>query len=204
MIANWMAFGLVNYSMLNLGPTFYTQKLGCSPLHWGAQLALVNSTSIPLNFLSGVLESVLLARGVAQLTIRKCSVLGGAVGMGVCSTLYGLSQSPLSATTWYILYMAFIQSVNAGIVPNFYELGGEDSAILNSTANALCQIPGFLCAPLNIFLRRLTGGSWAAIYMLGSAAYLVTSLWYARVLTLRPARAILAERRKAAAGRVLT
>ena len=64
------------------------QKLDCSPLQWGAQLALVNSTSIPLNFLSGVFESVLLARGVAQLTIRRCSVLGGAIGMGVCSTMY--------------------------------------------------------------------------------------------------------------------
>jgi MFS family permease len=102
MTANWISFGLLNYSMLNLGPTFYMQKLGCSPLQWGAQLALVNSTSIPLNLLSGIFESVLLARGVAQLTIRRWNILGGAVGMGITSTMYGLSQSVLPATSWYL------------------------------------------------------------------------------------------------------
>ena len=82
------------------------------------------------------------------------------------------------------------------MVPNFYELGGEDTAILNSLANALAQIPGFLCAPLDLLLRRLTG-SWATIYVGGSAVYLLTSLVYARSLTLRPARELLAEREKA-------
>ena len=82
------------------------------------------------------------------------------------------------------------------MVPNFYELGGEDTAILQSLGNALAQIPGFLCAPLDLLLRRLTG-SWATIYVGGSVVYLLTSLAYARSLTLRPARELLAEREKA-------
>lgn len=67
LIANWVSFGLLNYSMLNLGarlpnclyvadqliyvclvgPTFYMGKLDCTPLQWGAQLSIVNATSIP-------------------------------------------------------------------------------------------------------------------------------------------------------------
>lgn len=67
LIANWVSFGLLNYSMLNLGarlpdclhiadqlrcfcfvgPTFYMGKLACTPLQWGAQLSIVNATSIP-------------------------------------------------------------------------------------------------------------------------------------------------------------
>ena len=79
------------------------------------------------------------------------------------------------------------------MVARRYELGGEDSAVLNSSANALAQIPGFLCAPLELVLRRDTG-SWAAIYALGSGSYLMTSLLYARVLTQRSARELVGER----------
>jgi hypothetical protein len=69
-------------------------------------------------FLSGVLESFFIARGVAQLTIRRCSVVGGAIGMGICGTLYGLSQTVPQATGFYVMYMLFLQSINAGIIPN--------------------------------------------------------------------------------------
>jgi hypothetical protein len=65
-----------------------------------------------------MLESLLMAKGVAQLTIRRFSTVGGAVGMGVCATLYGLSQNIVQATGFYVLYMAFLQSINAGIIPN--------------------------------------------------------------------------------------
>jgi hypothetical protein len=72
LVANWVSLGLLNYSMLNLGgttkvlcfdcsvlpinsdmtvglagPTFYMGKLDCTPLQWGVQLSIVNSTSIP-------------------------------------------------------------------------------------------------------------------------------------------------------------
>ena len=116
--------------------------------------------------------------------------------MGICSMLYGLSQSVFQATGFYVLYMLFLQSINAGIVPNMYELGGEDSAMMHSSANALCQIPGFLCAPLELLLRRYTG-SWATIYALGSGSYLLTSILYARLLTQKSARELLEERNSA-------
>ncbi len=64
---------------------------------------------------------------------------------------------------------------------------------MNSAANALCQIPGFLCAPLELVMRRCTG-SWAAIYALGSGSYLLTSILYARSLTQRSARELVQER----------
>lgn len=65
MVANWVSFGLLNYSLLNLGPTFYMGKLNCTPLQWGAQLSIVNSTSIPFggpsNGIAMAPSSILLA-----------------------------------------------------------------------------------------------------------------------------------------------
>jgi hypothetical protein len=165
-------------------------------LEWPEAKACSTCLFAVAGFLSGVVESLLIAKGVPQLTIRRFSTVGGAVGMGICSMLYGLSQSVFQATSFYVLYMLFLQSINAGIVPNMYELGGEDSAMMNSSANALCQIPGFLCAPLELLLRRYTG-SWATIYALGSGSYLLTSILYARLLTQKSARELLEERNSA-------
>ena len=65
-----------------------------------------------------MLESLFIAKGVPQLTIRRFSTVGGAFAMGVCANLYGLSQNVYQATSLYVLYMAFLQSINAGIIPN--------------------------------------------------------------------------------------
>jgi hypothetical protein len=108
--------------------------------------------------------------------------------MYVCVDARGC-EIPTRPTAWRTT-----QCVRALCLLCRYELGGEDSAILNSSANALCQIPGFLCAPVELLLRRYTG-SWAAIYALGSGSYLLTSILYARSLTQRPARELLQSRR---------
>lgn len=60
--------------------------------------------------------------------------------------------------------------------------------------NALGNIPGFIVAPLSIFLRRVTG-SWGTQFALAGAIYAITGMWYAKVLSLKPARDMLAERR---------
>ena len=42
-----------------------------------------------------------------------------------------------------------------GIVPNFWELGGEDAAVLNSVANSLANIPGFASVPNTVLIMIL-------------------------------------------------
>ena len=63
MVVYWTAFGNINYTHLNLAPTFYMEKFGCTPLQFGNYLAIVNSTNIPLTFVSGAIETILLNRG---------------------------------------------------------------------------------------------------------------------------------------------
>ena len=94
MVVYWTAFGNINYTHLNLAPTFYMEKFGCTPLQFGNYLAIVNSTNIPLTFVSGAIETILLNRGVRTITIRRASTIVGSVGMAAASALYGFSQSP--------------------------------------------------------------------------------------------------------------
>ena len=70
------------------------EKFGCTPLQFGNYLAIVNSTNIPLTFVSGAIETILLNRGVRTITIRRASTIVGSVGMAAASALYGFSQSP--------------------------------------------------------------------------------------------------------------
>ena len=54
----------------------------------------------------------------------------------------------MPSAVWYVLYMLFRKAGDAGIGPNFQEHGGPDTAILNSVANALGNIPvsSLLCS----------------------------------------------------------
>ena len=52
-------------------------------------------------------------------------------------------------------WLCVVRSVNMGIVPNFWELGGEDAAVLNSVANSLANIPGFASVPTPIMTMML-------------------------------------------------
>ena len=94
----------------------------------GSYIAFVNATNIPMTFASGAVESVLLARGVAQRTIRKWSTILGSVVMGGAAAGYGFTQSPGRATAWYIVYMLGRQSHNGGIGPNC-ELGAFSACL---------------------------------------------------------------------------
>ena len=48
----------------------------------------------------------------------------------------------VQAAAAYCLFVIAQQGNNCGIIPNFWELGGEDTAILNSTANSIASLQG--------------------------------------------------------------
>jgi len=47
--------------------------------------------------------------------------------------------------------------------------------------------------PISVLLRRLSGGSWLPHLALGGAAKLLTALFYATTVRVKPARADFAE-----------
>ena len=63
----------------------------------------------------GAVESWLLRRGTAVLTIRKSFTCVAAVGTAVASLVYGAAQSPRQATVAMMLYFASHQFNNSGV-----------------------------------------------------------------------------------------
>jgi hypothetical protein len=76
-VANFIAYGQLNYSMMMFSPILYVEKLGCSPAVAGAYIATASSLNIPGQFLVGCLESMLINAGVGTLTIRRWSTGAG-------------------------------------------------------------------------------------------------------------------------------
>lgn len=71
LIAYFVAFGTINYSMMQWAPIYFVEKLRCSTAEAAAWLTIVNSINVPGTFVSGAIESVLLRAGTPQLAIRR-------------------------------------------------------------------------------------------------------------------------------------
>ena len=133
---------------------------------------------IPGNFLSGVAESALISR-FDTIQIRKGMTAFASLVMGLSAVLFGLANSAQQATAAFCLFVIGQQANNCGIIPNFWELGGQDAALLNSVCNSLASFQGVIVAPLGVFLRRMSGGSWST--QCKACAYtIVPKLSYAR------------------------
>jgi hypothetical protein len=190
MTSCFVTFGTLNYSMLQLAPLYFIEKLKCTSAEAAGWLAIVNSINLPGTFLSGALESFLLKWGVPLLTVRKRFSLIATTGSSIAAIFYGMAQTPLQACLGYSLYTVSVQGMASSMFPNFMELGGQDTAILNSVANSLANIPGFLVAPVGLLLRQWTG-SWATQYIIAAMLHILTGFWYAGTMSLTPARNML-------------
>lgn len=122
-------------------------------------LVLVLGLQIPGNFLSGVVESALISR-FDTLLIRKGMTAFASLAMGLSAVFFGLANNARQATFAFCLFVMGQQANNCGIIPNFWELGGADAAVLNSVCNSLASFQGVIVAPIGVLLRRLSGGSW--------------------------------------------
>lgn len=134
-----------------------------------------------------MLESYLISK-FDVLTIRKGMTVFSSCIMGLSSVLFGLASSANQATAAFCLFVIGQQGTNCGIIPNFWELGGKDAAVLNSVCNSLASFQGVIVAPIGVLLRRLSGGSWATQYIVSAVLLVVTGALYTSQLTLKPAR----------------
>jgi len=117
--------------------------------------------------------------------------------MKCCNVWAGLANSASQATAAFCLFVIGQQANNCGIIPNFWELGGKDSAVLNSVCNSLASFQGVIVAPIGVLLRRLSGGSWATQYIVSAVMLVFTGTFYTSQLTLKPARETLYEQQAA-------
>ena len=165
-------------------------------------------------FLTGVVESFLVARGTSRLAIRKGMTLAAALGTGVASLGYAAARTPLQAAGAVVCFclarectssachvpptylarsdslLAADQCNSSGFYPNLQEIGGPDTAALTAVANSIGQVCGAAVSPVAFLLHRRTG-SWAPVFVASSGLLVVSGVVYRALISLRSGRQIL-------------
>ena len=188
-----MSAGFSTLNITQLAPLCFQDRFDSSPVLAGQLIATSMAVNIPMNLVTGGIESLLMRSGVPLLRIRQLMSSVAALGAAAASLLYGTAQRPATAMGAMAIYFISHQFNNSGFFPNFQELGGVDASLLTSTANTLASSAAVLVAPISVALRRLTGG-WRAQYLVSAALLAGTGLFYAASLSVEPARELLARR----------
>jgi sugar phosphate permease len=117
-VINFVAYGAINYSMMLFAPSFFVDKLGCTPEIAGRYIALVSSVNIPGQVAMGLLESALVRWKVPTLTVRRWSSGLGALLCSACTVLYSCAQTPSQGFFAYLCYQISHLLHEAGQFPN--------------------------------------------------------------------------------------
>lgn len=130
--------------------SYYAAVLGCDPLTTGKHLAVTGIVRFVGNFLGATLETTLQKLGFKQLDIRKrVCLVNNTLQAGFCLG-FGLSRTPMLATIMNCGVCLCDCFQGIGFSQNYYEVGGEDTAILTSVGNVFASF-GELCLALHHF-----------------------------------------------------
>ena len=186
-MVNMVALGSCLYSMLLMAPTYFVDKLGCTPEEAGRYIALVTSINIPGAVLIGTVESMLMKWKVPTETVRRYATTIGAMLCSASLVLFSMARTPQQGFVAYLAYQVSAFFHSAGCWPNMLELGGKDTALFASVMNSLAQIPPVLVPALGLALRRRTG-SWVPQYAWPAVFHTLTGLLWLRYCSCTPAR----------------
>ena len=117
-VVNFVAYGAINYSMMLFAPSFFVQKLGCTPEVAGRYIALVSSVNIPGQVAMGLLESALVRRKVPTQAVRRWCTGVGALLCSIFTMLFSCAQTPLQGFLGYLCYECCALLHGAGQFPN--------------------------------------------------------------------------------------
>lgn len=202
-------------AITSLAPSMFIERFGLTSLQAGKYIAAGFAVNVPGMFLTGLVDSALIARGVSRLAIRRGMTLAATIGTSASHVGYVLAQTPAQATAMMLTFSLAHQCSSSSYFANVYELGGPDSAALTAfgapllpcalvpgpdppltAANASGQLFSVLLPPVAFFLRRRSG-SWVPVFMLSAAAIAASGALYRATMTLTPARELLRLRKQA-------
>ena len=207
-------------AITSLAPTIFIERFGLTSLEAGKYIAAGFAVNVPGMFLTGLVDSTLIARGVSRLAIRRGMTLAATLGTSASHVGYVLAQTPAQATAMMLTFSLAHQCSSSSYFANVYELGGPDSAALTAfgapllsspfspcslvasltrpptAANSSGQLFSVFLPPAAFFLRRRFG-SWVPVFMLSAAAIAASGALYRATMTLTPARELLRLRKQA-------
>ena len=159
-------------------------------------------------FLTGVVESFLVARGTSRLAIRKGMTLAAALGTGVASLGYAAARTPLQAAgavvcfclarectrsacaVWFGLTRCWAQTNVTRAASTPISKRSAAPTPPPSLANSIGQVCGAAVSPIAFLLHRRTG-SWAPVFVASSGLLVVSGVVYRALISLRSGRQIL-------------
>lgn len=152
------------YCFLQWTPTYYTQVLKLSDVAAGAFIAFPSTIGTWLPFLVGALENKLRAGGMPLLMIRKRMTLLGSILQAISAVCFPLAPNAVLACAANSGIQIGLAIHGSGWSPNYYEVGGKDTALMYGVGNAAASIPGMVLPPLGLLLMRLSRGSWLPLF----------------------------------------
>ena len=179
-------------SMGMLAPTYFVQKFGLSQVQMSGYVSAAQIAHIPAGFIVTALESVLVKRGVRTLTIRRWMTGLGSFVEAATAVGYGLARTPLQAAIAYALCDSASQLHSSGAWPNYYEVGGEDTAMLNAVDNTFASSTAIVVPYMGFGMLSATG-SWVPHLAFGALLKVVSGLMFMKDASVTPVREQLRE-----------
>jgi MFS family permease len=188
-----IAFDNMNLSLGMLAPTYFVQKFGITPVQMSGYVSAAQIAHVPAGFAVTFIESVLVKRGVRALSIRKWMTCLGSFLEAIAALAYGVATTPLQAATAYALCDSASQLHSSGAWPNYYEVGGEDTAMLNAVDNTFASSTAIVVPYMGFAMLNLTG-SWLPHMAFGSLLKIISGVMFAKDASVTTAREQLAQR----------
>jgi hypothetical protein len=187
------AFDNMNLSLGMLAPTYFVPKFGITPVQMSGYVSAAQIAHVPAGFAVTFIESVLVKRGVRALAIRKWMTCLGSFLEAIAALAYGVATTPLQAATAYALCDSASQLHSSGAWPNYYEVGGEDTAMLNAVDNTFASSTAIVVPYMGFAMLNLTG-SWLPHMAFGSLLKIISGVMFAKDASVTTAREQLAQR----------
>jgi hypothetical protein len=121
--------------------------------------------------------------------------LGGAARGGGRQALYAVYPglaTPAAALGCRVLMDLAGSLHSAGQAQAPREMGGDDAGLVMAWINSVGNAGGFLCPPMALMARKLTG-SWRPYFLWVAASQLLQAALYLRYVSLTPARVLFDE-----------
>lgn len=195
LIGYHIAFDNLAMTMIQLAPTIFMDRFGCSAIQMSKYVGAAQTAHIPAGFIVSAFDSVLIQAGVPPLTVRRAMTCGGSVLEAFWALCFATRRTPLGAAVCYACLDCSSQLHGSGAWTNFMEHGAEDAALLNSVSNTCASMTAVIVPYLGFALRERYN-SWAPIILGAAALKLVSAAAFGITVTTTPARLQLQQRRE--------
>lgn len=104
--------------------------------------------------------------------------------------MFALCQRPLAAALAYSAVSLGQALHHSGFLPNYLEVGADDSGMLTGVGNSIANLPGVISPILAELIVRKTG-LWLPFFVSSAAVEVVACIFFCSSCKVEPARSTL-------------